>query len=249
MTLSDIKTKARDLVNATVTTYPDANLLIDINLWYQKVATMILEAQDDSDFDDSNNTTYPQETTVLVDLQRDYPITSALNILQIKRLDISYDGVTWNRARPLDDGAIKQGLPPVTGYTSMDATVDGRFTKSDPRFDYKYGSIWIYPRAQTGDAAAGASMVAEFSRAVVPFTASDLSTGVLSPGFDLPFHPMLAYGPAMEFATKRQLPQLQKIVNELQDYEARLKRAYGNKDKDIKWTLTPYDIPEDIYNR
>lgn len=210
---------------------------------------MILDCQDDSDFDDSNNTTYPQETTPLVDLQRDFPISQALQILQIKRLDVTYDGVNYYRARAMDDSMVKQGFPPVSGATTMDATVDARYTKQQPYFDYKYGSIWLYPRAQTGDAAAGAQMVAEFSRAVVPFSANDLTNGTAIPGFDLPFHPILAYGPAMEFAQKRALPQLNAIVTQLQDYENRLKKAYGNKDKDIKLTMIPYDVPEDSYNR
>lgn len=249
MTLGDIATKARDLVNATATTYPNANLLIDMNLWYQKTASMILDAQDDADFDDINNTTYPTMTTSLVDLQRDYTITSTLNILQIKRLDITYDGINWYRARALDDSMLKDGLPPLTGYPTMDATVDARYVKQQPFYDYKYGSLWIYPRAQTGDAANGAKMVAEFTRSVIPFSSGDLSTGTLIPGFDLPFHPILAYGPAMEFAQKRALPQLNSIVTQLEDYENRLKRAYGNKDKDLKLTLIPYDVPEDSYNR
>lgn len=249
MTLGDIAIKARSLVNANSTNYPDANLLIDINLWYQKVTTMILDSQDDSDFDDSNNTTYPTLTTVLVDLQRDYSVPQNLKILQIKRLDVTYDGTNWKRAVAMDDSMIKQGLPPVSGYPTMDAQVDSRYTKDQPRYDVKYGSIFLYPRAQTGDAATGAKMVAEFTREVIPFTSPDLSTGTILPGFEGPFHPILAYGPAFEFAQKSSMPQLGSILATLQDYESRLKRFFGNKDKDLRLTMIPNDVPEDSYNR
>lgn len=249
MTLGDIATKARDLVNADTNSYPNTNLLIDLNIWFQKVADSILDSQDDSDFDDINNSTYPQYTFSLVDLQRDYPINSTLNILNIKRLDLTYDAVTWYRAKVMDDSMVKQGLPPVSGYPAMDATVDSRFTKTNPYYDYKYQSLWLYPRAQTGDALAGAKGVAEFSRSVTAFTSGDLSTGTLIPGFDLPFHPILAYGAASEFAKKRALPQLPAILSDLADYEQRLRKHYGSKDKDMKITLIPYDTPEDYYNR
>lgn len=249
MTLGDIATKARSLVNLNSTSYTNADLLIDLNIWWQKVATWILEAQDDSDFDDSSNTTYPQYTFPLVDLQRDYSIASTYKILKIKRLDITYDGVTWYRATPIDDSMVKQGLPPVSGATSMDATVDARFVKEAPRYDYKYGSLWIYPRAQTGDAANGAQAVAEFTREVTPITLSDLTTGTLVPGFDGPFHPVLAYGCASEKATQFSMPQLPKLMGEIEDYKIRLQRHYGSKDGDIKLTLLPNDVPEDSYNR
>lgn len=253
MILGDLATKARSLVNANTVNYTDANLLIDMNIWYQKVGTMIYESQDDSDFDDLRNTTYPQYTTSLVAGQRDYAIASTLNILQIKRLDVTYDGVNWVRAVAMDDSMVKQGLPPVSGYTAMDAQVDARHVKQAPRFDYKNGSIFIYPMASAADVAAGAKLCAEFSRAVTPFTASDytsvLTDSTVVPGFDAPFHPILAYGPAMEFASKYAMPQLQAIIIQLSDYEQRLKRSYGSKDKDIKMTLIPYDVPEDSYNR
>lgn len=73
-----------------------------------------------------------------------------------------------------------------------------------------------------------------------------MSTGTKEPGFDAPFHPILAYGPAFEFAQKYNMPQTKSIFVELQDYEERLKRFYGNKDKDIKLQFTPNMLPEDI---
>src|SRR5579872_319914 len=69
-----------------------------INTWYHKVVTMILEAQDDWDFDDLNNTDYPVATTPLVANQRDYTFPASLKILKIKRVDISYDSTNWFRA-------------------------------------------------------------------------------------------------------------------------------------------------------
>ncbi len=53
-------------------------MLIDINLWYQNIVAMILESQDDSNFDDIRQTTYPVATRPLIATQRDYAYATAL---------------------------------------------------------------------------------------------------------------------------------------------------------------------------
>jgi len=122
MTLGDINTKVLALVHTNSNTYIDANMVIDINIWYQKIVSMILESQDYTDFDDNRDTNYPIATRALVASQRDYAFgtalwtlagkeggagtaTQTLLPLKIKRLDVTYDGVNYFRATPFDDGA------------------------------------------------------------------------------------------------------------------------------------------------
>lgn len=265
MTIGDIAIKARDLLNTNSTDYADANMLIDINIWYQKIANWILEAQDSSDFDDSNNTKYPIFTTPMVALQRDYPITAALRILQEKRLDFTYDGANWYRALPFDDAAESRGLGPVSGATVQDANIDARYTKMSPRYDIKYGSIFIYPRALAADVSAGAAINAEFTRSVCPFSllntdtpattgkqyvgAATLAAGTAEPGFDINCHPILAYGISMEYAEKTNAPQLNYIASRLADYKQELKNYYSYKNTDFKLRFGSIDYPENvIYN-
>ena len=245
MNIANIALKARDLVNADSSTYTDASLLNDINIWYQKASTMILEAQDDADFDDLNATDYPIYSTNLVVGQRDYPIPETLNFLSVKRVDITYDGTNYYRAMAFDNSSENRGMGPITGDENMELIVDNRYSKTAPYYDIKYGSIFIYPRPSQ----AGGKINAEFSRQVVEFTSADLAGGTKEPGFDGPFHPILAYGPAFEFAQKYNMPQQKTILMELQDYEERLKRHYGNKDKDIRYVFRPFDLPEDITMR
>lgn len=235
MTLGDIAIKARNLVNTNTTNYSDALLLIDINIWYQKVATMILESQDDADFDDARNTTYPRKDIALVAGQRDYPIPVAEKMLKLKRVDISYDGVNFYKAEPIDISQIDYGIGKSTS-TVQENNLDNLFPKTSPRYDIKAGSLFIYPRASTADVAAGATMVAEWSRQVTPFVTADytsvLTDSTVVPGFDDPFHPILAYGPAFEWAQSRNLPQAKALQADLIDYEVRLKQAYSNKNRD-----------------
>lgn len=258
MILSDIALKARADVNADSNSYTDANLLININIWVQKIVTMIMESMDGIDFDDQNiSTTYPIATRPLVSTRRDYAFGTAswtvlgkegganstsqtLLPLKIKRLDITYDGTNYVKAEPIDDGEIALGL-------GNDTLTDNSFYKSAPRYDVKFNSVFIYPQASASDVTAGALMRIEQERAVIPFTSGDLTTGTATPGFDSPFHPFVAKGASYEYAFSHQLAQAGALQGELQDWEARLKRHYGRKDLDRRMTLgVEYD---DSYGR
>lgn len=241
MTLGEINTKVLSLTHADTTSYPDATMLIDVNMWYQKIVDMIFESQDDTDFDDQRNTTYPIFTTPLVAGQRDYAIPVANQVQKIKRLDITYDGTNYFRATPFDDGVPQWGMGNPTSE-------DANMIKQAPRYDIKYNAIFVYPLAIASDVSAGAQMRIEWERSVTPFSQSAdyngaaMSTSTSVPGIDLPWQPMIAYGAAYEFANANNLPQLQNIKNDLQDWEARLRTAYGRKDLDTMLALRPaYD--------
>lgn len=233
MTLGDIAIKVRTLTNTDIVSYTDALLLIDINIWYQKVVTMILESMDDTDFDDARATNYPIQTTPLIAGQRDYTMPVSERVLKIKRADISYDGINFYRAEPLDNGQILQGL-------GNDTILDQNFIREAPRYDIKYNSLWLYPMPLAGDAVSGVLRL-EWDRNVLPFVTSDytsvLTDSTVIPGFDAPFHPMIAEGAALEYSRSRQLPQLEQLTQSLADWEIRLRQAYGKKDLDRRLVL------------
>lgn len=239
MTLGDVANKARALTHSDTSSYTAANLLIDINIWYQKAVTMIFESQDDTDFDDMRNTTYPIVTTSLVAGQRDYSIPVSEQMLKIKRIDVTYDGTNYFRATPFDSGVPQFGFGNATNE-------DANFIKQAPQYDVQYNSIFLYPLAIASDVSAGAKMQVEWERNITVFTSADYTTdpsdSTVVLGFDAPFHPLVAYGAAYEFANANNLPQLQNIKNDLQDWEARMRQAYSKKDLDTLLALRPaYD--------
>lgn len=241
MTLGEINSKITQLTGADTTSngYTSANRLIDINNWYHKVvSTMIYSAQDESDFDDQRNTTYPIKYVTLT-TQRDYSIPVSEKVVSLKRCDISWDGgVTWHRAKPIDSKELEIGMGRFTD-TTAENTVDGNFDKTEPRYDSKYNAIFIYPRATDTDVANGAVMKLEWNREVTPFTSGELTTGTEIPGFDTAFHPILAYGPAFEYTVVNNPSLAKSIAVVLQDYEARLQKVYGLKQKDRDLFLNP----------
>lgn len=241
MTLGDINTKVYALTATDSSSYPDANMVIDINIWYQKIVSMIFESQDDSDFDDQRNQNYPVVSTPMVAGQRDYAIPVSEQVLKIKRVDVTYDGSNYYRATPFDNGVPGWGF----GNTTNE---DANMIKQAPQYDVQYNSLFIYPLAVASDVSAGASIRVEWERAVTPFSqsadynGSTMSTSTSVPGIDIPWHPMLAYGAAYEYANARNLPQLANIKQDLTDWEGRLRTAYGKKDLDTMLALRPaYD--------
>lgn len=242
MTLGDIAKKARSYTNTDINSYPDANLLIDINIWYQKLVTMIFESQDDTDFDDARRTDYPVQTQAMIANQRDYQMQVSEAVLKIKRVDLTYDGSHWYRAEPFDTGSFRFGI----GYdaaTSTDVVFDQHFIQQNPRYDVAYGSVWIMPMPLAADVTNGGTIRVEWERNVIPFVVGDytsvLTDSTVVPGFDAPFHPMLALGAGFEYAFTRQLPQLVQIQQQLTDWETRLRQAYGRKELDTRLNLAP----------
>lgn len=236
-TLADINAKITNLLGVDTNTYSNANRLIDINLWYQKIVGMILDSQDESDWDDSNNTSsYPRATFALT-TNRDYAIGASYNFLKIKDLSVTYDSTNFYRATPIDYTQFNIGDAPASA-TTANTQIDANFSKTVPRYDYKFGAIFLYPRANSDDVAAGASAIVEFFRGPTEFSSGDLSTGTASPGIDSTFHMMLAYGPAYEYAQAKQMPMAGSIRRELQVYEEMLRKQYSSKQIDRRYALT-----------
>jgi hypothetical protein len=219
------------LTGADTSSYPVAQRAVDINIWNEKIVGMILDSQDESDYDDPNWGDYAIVTTPLVAGQRDYVIPISEQVIQLKRLDVCYDGQNPYRATPLDSSEIPEGL-------GNETQIDTYFSKAAPGYDTVSNAMFLYPRADATDVANGGYMRAFWSRSPKAITSSDINTGTYIPGFDYTFHPMLAYGPAYDYAVAKQMPQANQYAEVLADYEARLRRQYGSKQKDRVLQLT-----------
>ena len=241
MTLSDIATKARSLTGTDSNNYTNAQLLIDLNIVHQKAADIILSAQDESDYDDPNHGDYPTGTFPLT-TNRDNFIPTTERILQLKTASISYDGTNYYKSTPIDSNEFPFGQGPASA-TTQESTIDGLFSKTAPRHDWKYGALFVYPKATQTEVDAGAKVFLEWTRAAYLFTSSDLSTGTMEPGFDTQFHPFLAYGCAFERSIDKNPALAKDLWGVMQDYEARMRRHYGQKQRGRMISLQA-DLPD-----
>jgi len=222
MNLANIDTKVTELTKTSTTSYPTANRLINANIWNQKIVTMILESQDTSDFEDANRTGYSILSANLVAGQRDYRFGISNGVVEVKRVDVTYDGVTSNQSFPIDSAEIGIGI--IEGAT----TIDTYYTQSNPHHDWKYNAVFLYPKP----IASVGSLELEVSRTARDYTSAEYIAGTLTPGFDENFHPMVAYGISYEyFISNGMATQAESMLGVLSDYERRLRKQYGKKER------------------
>lgn len=224
MTISDINSYVTFRTGADTTAFPAATRLYLTNRWYHKVAVMILTAMGSADFDDANRTDYPEVTTNLVASQQDYTLPTTA--LRLKRVEAKLDGSTWYPVTPFDlnDNA----------YATDTTSVARDFSVQDPYYDLTANAIKLYP-IPASNVTAGLKIW--YSREVAEFTSGEVSTGTKEPGFDEPFHVMVALGICYDwFAAKDPSPtRLNPILAELAEYEARLKKHYQSKITSLAW--------------
>lgn len=226
MTLADINAKISLFTGAdtTSTGFASADRLISINNYYNRVATTILQSQDDWDFDDKNNTDYPILTTSLVANQQDYSLPT--NAFKIKRVEVSYDGTNWYKAEPMDVNE--------KSFDNTQTSINNQFQTSKPYYDAQYNAIFLYP-VPTVNSTNGLKIW--ISRQVTEFTSSDLTTGTKVPGFDANYHQILAYGPSYEFGLAVGKDNADTLKKELEQMMSELRVYYGSKDADRNWSL------------
>ena len=193
----------------------------DINEVLYELIVHIMQSQDTFDWDDPYRTDFPIATTPLVADQRDYQFDN-LSFLRLKRVDIAYDGSTYYRATPLDSSVLKDGL-------GNDTTVDGRYSKTEPRYDPKSFGFWLYPRANATDVTNGGKIRIEFSRAFEEFETADTDT---EPPIDRPFHELIAIGASLKWSTAKQKRNITHLTNLYTEGIDRMIEHYANRNED-----------------
>lgn len=203
----------------------EATRLINTN--YHKATTIIFESMDDWDFDDPNhaNTGFIKSYNLTKDTQYvELPTTD--KILKVRRVEVSYDGSTWVKAEPMD-------LSEYSNAVTQTSHISSDFEKSKPFYDLVGKYIYLYP---IPDAAVTNGLKVWVTREIDEFATTDTTQ---EPGFDEPFHEILAVGAALDYAMAKGLATAGNIASKYSELEARMRRYYGNKEADTKYMLKP----------
>lgn len=203
-----------------------ARFINDVNESKFYIESMIINSQDEFDYDDSNHTDFPIVTTPLT-TSRDYRLNASERILKLKRLDVTYDGTNYYRATPIDSSEIQIGL-------GNDTHVDSNFSIQSPRYDVKYGSWFLYPKATQAQVDAGAQALIEWTREGVEF-ATDGTDDTVEPGFERAFHSLISKMVALEWLLinkNKERTLIQKLEDKLQKQMDLFTIHIGNKQND-----------------
>jgi hypothetical protein len=198
--------------------------LIAINNAYDKLHSIILDSQDEWDFDDSNNTELPIATTDLLANQDIYAIPDTL--YRLNKVEINY-GAGFIKALPLDLNE---------NFLSEDELLQ-RSNVSTPYYRIFGQTIQFYPKP-TAEVSNGLKLY--YDRAITHFTSDEYTAGTVKPGLDQLWHDYIALQASLDGAVKYNLVNKGDLSNLLQEMEQRIRKYYGKKTTDRKLKLTNF---------
>ena len=230
MQFSDSSTKtglyedAQFLTGADTNAFPIAQFARLANRWYYKAVIAAWKAQNDWEFDDTNQTGFPIATTTLVNSQPDYSLPS--NALKLKRVEVKNQAGDFSIVQPLDESQVKEALD--------------EFEETDglPKF-YRVtrNSIILYPAPDNGvSVTLSAGLKIYYLREVDEFTSSDTTQ---EPGIAEPFHRILSLGSAYDFAFAKGLPNVNTLKLEVEQLLQELKEFYSGRHENFKTRIRP----------
>jgi len=159
-----------------------------INQWYRIAAYFAWKVDKNWAFDDTNQTTFPMATADIVNNQRDYTLPSdALRIRQVEVMQSNGDYTTVE-FMPENSGVL---------YTQKEQEDAGVPT----HYRLVGGSVILYPKPNTSVLTATDGLRVTTDREVDAFVVGDTTQ---EPGLAKEFHPILYYGPCLEWATVKQ---------------------------------------------
>lgn len=220
MTIADINSEARLLVDADTVSYIAADLLRRINAAYEQIIGLIIGCDGLWQFDDSNFTDFPIGTTTLVNSQNDYAFD--ITQLEIERVEIKDASGLWHILNPIDKSQIGEAID--------------EFYKTDglPLYYDKQGaSIILYPAPDNG---ASVTLInglkVYFQRTASIFTSTEVTTGTKVPGFASPYHIILAYMAALPYAISYKKDRVPAIMAEIERLKKLIIQHYSRRERD-----------------
>jgi hypothetical protein len=218
------------LCDTDTTAYPLAQKVRNVNRWYDRMTSLLLDADGRWQWDDTNWTDLPVGVATLVNDQQDYSVFTAVpssgqDYLKITRVEVKNASGNWVLLKPIDQ---------VDVYDQ--SLTDFLKTSGMPQYYDKVGaSIMLYPKPATNYVTLTGGLKVYFQRAPSYFSASDTTK---QPGFPSLFHRYLSYGASFDYCVKKQLPQKADLEKSILEMEDAVKTFFVLRNKDERLGLT-----------
>lgn len=225
----------QDLTETNSSTYSAYKFARDVNNTYANYAMRAIRKSGTAQFDDYNQTDYPELKIDLVSGQFDYPFTTDASstpnqIWEIERVEVATDntGTKWQKIDTYDemnqDGSIVQDRLTMTGIPRAYAKkANGLFFDVTPNYSCRLATEGV------------AGIRIFFKRAPAYFLGTDTTK---TAGIPEAHYEYLVYRPAYLYAVKN----LPKIANGYLNIVLRLEKEideyYGSRDRDFRKIMT-----------
>jgi hypothetical protein len=226
MTITDIVNKIYFLTNTNNSNFSASNMLIEINNAYDRVASLIMEADGRWEWDDDNQTDLPVATTTLVDGQQDY--TFATSHLSVDRVSVLDSDGNYQELTPIS-------LEDIPGDPAEYYKTDGLPTQ----YDKRGASIFLYPAPDATKVTTALGLKVFFQRGPALYTSAEVTAGTKVPGFNSLYHDLIAYWVAYNYGVAKGLPNTNQFFVEIDRKEKMLRKDYAFRNKDERKIMTP----------
>lgn len=206
------------LIGTNSSSYPIEDKTRNVNRKYDEVVSLILQSDATWKWDDTNNLTQPSTSITM---------TQGTNAVSIP--DTTY--LTINRVEVLDINGNYKLLTPISEKEITQAKSEFMKTDGTPIYYEKVGAFLnLYPAPSSSNVTLASGLKVYYQRDASYFATTD-TTKV--PGFAAPFHRLLSYGAALDFAIANSLNGKINILTPLiQKMEQGLIEFYSSREKD-----------------
>ncbi len=226
MTIDQIRSDINFLVNTSTANYPDADLIRNVNRHYDDTVSLLLQSDGRWKWSDTNNASQPtiainmtEQTTAVA-----IPDTTYLTINRVEVLDVNGN---WYKIQPFNESEI-----PYQGMTE--------FLKTPGRplmYEKVGGFLNLYPKPASTNVTLTGGLKIYYQGDASYFLTSD-TTKV--PGFAAPFHRLLSYGAALDYAVQNQLSSKVNLLSTLiQKMKEDLMQFMSSRSRDEKVRVIP----------
>lgn len=237
MTIADIQTLARYLVDADTTSLTAAQLLIFTNNAYERVVGKLIAMDKNWNFGDSNYTANPTGLVTMTNSKEDYQlagnststgVSTATPLLTFLGASVKNIGGIWNPLKHISLWELfESDTDPVEYFKT-----DGLPQYYEKREDF----LVLYPAPDNGVSVTLINGLKVFyDRRASKFTASDTTK---EPGFASPYHSILAYMAAIPYCVSYKKDRVPAYLNEITRLEKELLAFYGARAKDEPKVMT-----------
>lgn len=227
MQIQDIVTKIYADTKTNSTSYPAANMLIDINEAYTDTVAEIIDVDGRWQWDDDNQTDEAIALATITASQQQY--SPAVTHLKILRIEIKQNGATYfTKLDPYDQEDATQALDNVTiGIPQY--------------YDLVGNNIFLYPIPNYTQAS---SLKIYYQRGPAEFTSGEVTTGTKQPGFASLFHTIIPNRVTYNYWMSNNPPMADRFAQKIAAKTTQLKNFYGKRDKDDppRMTMRPINF-------
>lgn len=189
-------------------------MLVEANNAFDRITSLIIQADGRWQWDDSNNTDLPIAVADLVANQQDYTLSAAH--LELTRAEIKDQNGNWNLLDPIDQTDVyNQSLTDFMKTAGLPVY-----------YDKLAGSVFLYPKPNYSQAD---SLKLYFQRPPSYFVLGDTTK---QPGFNSLYHELIPLWIAYNFAIANGKENGTAIYKQIQDKEEAMIADYALRGKD-----------------